>query len=327
MKWKPLAVIAALALLLGVCAAAFSPYLYAEAQMSPLRGIVRPATPPGFTARPGPALGVVVAGRWRVQQIAPDTWALGEPADDPDNYEYLLVGQTRALLIDAGSSRAHDIRPVLATLTTLPVTVIPTHLHFDHTNGLGRFRDIALIDLPQTRARVRDGQVRLGRYQYLGGFEGSEGGSAPPFRVTEWVKPDAEIDLGGRRVRVLSTPGHTATSISIHDPAAKLLFTGDLIYTTTLYAFMPDSSLSAYVATANRLLAAMPADTVIYGAHCCRNDVPAQAPWLRMSDLADVRRAAADIQAGKAGGRGVLLRRFPVNARMTLLTFYPFANR
>ena len=38
-------------------------------------------------------------------------------------------------------------------------------------------------------------------------------------------------------------------------------------------------------------------------------------------------KAAADILVGKAKGRGFLLRRFPVNARMTLLTFYPFGNR
>lgn len=319
------AAIAALAVLIGL-GLALAPILYAEAQMSPLRKIVRPAPQPGFAARPGPPLGAVVDARWRVQPIAPDTWAIGEPQDDPDNYEYLLVGKTRALLIDAGATH-RDIRPVLAGLTSLPITVIPTHLHYDHTNGLRNFANIALIDLPETRARVRDGQVRLGRYQFLGGFDGSHGGAAPAFAVTEWVKPDAEIDLGGRRVQVLSTPGHTATSVSIHDPAAKLLFTGDLIYTTTLYAFMPDSSLSAYVATADRLLAAMPPDTVIYGAHCCRNDAVAQAPWLRMSDLRDVRRAAADIQAGKAKGRGLLLRRFPVNPRMTLLTFYPFGNR
>jgi len=328
MKLRTLAAaVTIVAVLIGL-GLAFAPTLYAEARMSPhwLRQAVQPAPQPGFAARPGPALGAVVDSRWRVQQIAPDTWALGEPQDDPDNYEYLLAGKTRALLIDAGATH-RDIRPVLAGLTRLPVTVLPTHLHFDHTNGLRHLRDIALIDLPETRGRVRDGQVHLGRYQFLGGFDGSEGGPPPPFHVTEWVKPNGDIDLGGRHVQVLWTPGHTATSVSIHDPAAKLLFTGDLIYTTTLYAFMPDSSLSAYIATADRLLADMPPDTLIYGAHCCRNDVPAQAPWLQMSDLADVRQAAADILDGKAKGRGFLLRRFPVNARMTLLTFYPFGNR
>jgi glyoxylase-like metal-dependent hydrolase (beta-lactamase superfamily II) len=323
--WKGVSIAAGvLAVAIGL-ALAFAPILYAEAFMGPkwLARLVAAPAQAGFDAHPGPAVGTVVDGRWRVQQIAPDTWAIGEPQDDPDNYEYLLVGRTRALLIDAGST-TRDIRPVLAGLTTLPVTVIPTHLHFDHTNGLRHFSSIALIDLPQTRARVRDGLVRLGRYQFMGS---NRGGEPLAFRVSEWVKPDGVIDLGGRQVQVLSTPGHTATSVSIHDAQAKLLFTGDLIYTTTLYAFMPDSSLSAYVATADRLLAAMPADTTIYGAHCCRNDAPAQAPWLKMDDLRDLRTAAADIQAGKAKGRGLIIRRFPVNARMTLLTLYPFGNR
>ena len=326
MRFRKLAAasVAALAVVIGL-GLAFAPFVYAEAFIGPawLHRAMEASPVSGFAAQPGPAVGNVVGGHWRVQPIAPNTWAIGEPQDDPDNYEYLLVGKTRALLIDAGAHK-RDIRPVLAGLTSLPVTVIPTHLHFDHTNGLRHFASVALIDLPATRARVKDGVLHLGRYQYMGS---PEDGDPPPFRVTEWVKPDGYIELGGRRVQVLWTPGHTATSVSIHDPAAKLLFTGDLIYTTTLYAFMPDSSLSAYAATADRLLAAAPADTVIYGAHCCRNDAPAQAPWLSMDDLRDLRQAVADIQAGRARGHGFLLRRFPVNARMTLLTFYPFGNR
>jgi hydroxyacylglutathione hydrolase len=304
---------------------AFAPYVYAEA-FPLLSKLGLPAKPPSLisnSAAPGPALGNVVGGHWRVQRIAPNTYALGEPQDDPDNYEYLLVGQTRALLIDAGSSPDHDIRPVLATLTQLPVTTISTHLHSDHTHGLRFANAIALIDLPQTRARLQGGLVHLGRYQVMGTL----GGGALGFRVSEWVQPDGVIDLGGRHVRVLWTPGHTATSISIHDPAAKLLFTGDLIYPTSLYGFMPDSSLSAYAATADRLLASLPADTTIYGAHCCRNDVPAQAPWLKMGDLRDVSAAVKAIEAGSAKGRGFIVRRFPVNSRMTLITLYPFGNR
>jgi hydroxyacylglutathione hydrolase len=166
--------------------------------------------------------------------------------------------------------------------------------------------------------------VELSRYQYMGT---SGVGRAPPFAVSEWVKPDGMIDMGGRQVRVLWTPGHTATSISVSDPAAKLLFTGDLIYPTSLYGFLPDSSLSTYAATADRLIASLPTDTAIYGAHCCRNDVPAQAPRLAMSDLKDVSTAVKAISAGTAKGRGLVVRRFPVNSKMTLITLYPFGNR
>jgi glyoxylase-like metal-dependent hydrolase (beta-lactamase superfamily II) len=323
--WKVAAEFSAAAAVVAGLGLAFAPVLYSECFIWATRLHLQATPSPLVVAAPthGPALGDVVDGYWRVQKIAPDTWAIGEPQDDPDNYEYLLVGKTRALLIDAGAT-ARDIRPVLAGLTQLPVMVIPTHLHSDHTNGLRHFSSIAMIDLPETRSRMREGFFHLGRYQVMGSPDGT-----PPsvFPVTEWVKPDGDIDLGERRVQVLWTPGHTATSASIHDAAAKLLFTGDLIYTTSLYAFMADSSLSAYAATTQRLLTIIPADTRIYGAHCCRSDAPPQAPWLGMSDLGDVARTVEEIRSGDAKGKGFLLRRFPVNRQMTLLTFYPFGNR
>lgn len=284
--------------------------------------IVPPSTI--YSGPPGLALGTVVHGYWRVQKITPDTYAIGEPQDNPDNYEYLLIGSKRALLIDAGATSMHDIHSVLTTLTPLPVTVIPTHLHFDHTNGLRFFHSIAVIDLPETRSRIRDGMFRLSRYEYMGWYLPS---GPPTFQVTEWVKPGGFIDLGGRKVQVLWTPGHTATSVSLYDPTAKLLFTGDLIYPTSLYAFLPDSSLSAYAKTSADLLATLPTATIIYGGHCCRNDGPPQAPWLTMSDLRDVQHTVKSIEDGTAQGRGFIVRRFPVNSRMTIITLYPFGNR
>lgn len=50
---------------------------------------------------------------------------------------------------------------MLTGLTRLPV--IPTQFHSDHTNGLRHFERIALVDLPETRALVRDGKVHLRR--------------------------------------------------------------------------------------------------------------------------------------------------------------------
>jgi hydroxyacylglutathione hydrolase len=316
------ATVTAITILLAGLGLAFAPILYAEMGFMGLR----PEWPLPLISDArvaGQSAGTVVDDYWRVQQIAPDTYAIGEPQNEPDNYEYLLLGKTRALLIDSGAT-ARDIHPVLSTLTQLPVTVIPTHLHYDHTNGLRYFKSIALIDLPETRSRVKEGMLHLGRYQFL---DASDPNRAPVFQVTEWVAPDTYIDLGGRRVQVLWTPGHTATSVSIYDSPAKLLFTGDLIYTTTLYAFMPDSSLSTYEATSDLLLARLPADTIIYGAHCCRNDAPPEAPWLGMNDLGDVRRAVQNIRNGQEKGQGLLIRRFPVNTRMTIVTFYPWGNR
>jgi hydroxyacylglutathione hydrolase len=185
---KVASLLAGLALFAGLVLA-FAPEVYAESSMALGRLHIRATPLPSavFQARTGPAAGSVVDGFWRVQKIAPETWAIGEPQNDPDNYEYLLLGWTRALLIDAGAT-GRDIRPALAKLTQLPVTVIPTHLHYGHTTGLTHFKSIALIDLPEIRARERDGIVHPGRYQYLGS-------ATPSFHVTEWVKPNITIDL------------------------------------------------------------------------------------------------------------------------------------
>lgn len=303
---------------------ALAPYAFAELTMASARIgtniMPAPENPAQFRPLPGKAAGVVVDGHWRVEKMAADTWAIGEPASDPDNYAYLLVGTRRALLIDSGATRNHDIRRAVAGLTALPVTVVPSHLHYDHTNGLDFLPNVALIDLPETRDRADGNHVRLGRYQY-------EGWSPAQFTVTQWIKSGEVIDLGGRSVTVFSTPGHTTNSVSIWEPAGKRVYTGDFLYPTTLYAFAPDSSLSTYVATIDRLLAVLPPDTRLYGAHCCRNDAPPQAPWLSTGDLEDTRSAIKRIQAGELEGRGFIIRRFPVNSRMTMLTLYPIANR
>lgn len=322
-KWTVLALVALGLAIVGIFT--LTPQIFAEAFIASLQSnsniLPRPADPKRFDAKAGPPLGTVIDNYWLVQQIAPDTYAIGEPQDDPDNYEYLLIGRRRALLVDAGQMRTHDIHAVLNGLTQLQVTAIPSHLHWDHTDGLAFFSSIALVDLPETRARDDQGFVQLTRHEFINN-------DPLRFKVAEWVKPNAWIDLGGRRVQLLSTPGHTATSISIYDPSIHALFTGDYIYPTTLYAFMPDSSLDAYVATADRLLKIMPAGTRLYGAHCCRNDAVAQAPWLSLDDLRDARTAIKAVQSGQAkDARGFLIRRYPVNSRMTLMTLYPFGNR
>lgn len=144
----------------------FAPFVYAEL----LRITDWPDWPPPLISvapLAGSTAGTVVDTYWRVQKIATVTFAIGEPQNDLDNFEYLLIGKKRALLVDAGAT-GRDIHTALATLTQLPITVIPTHLHSDHTNGLRNFTSIALIDLLETRSRVEKGMVHVGRYQYMG---------------------------------------------------------------------------------------------------------------------------------------------------------------
>ena len=301
-----------------VCLALVSaPYVFAElsAWLEP-HAIIDPAEPDLGEGR-------MVDDYWAVQHIDANTYALGEPRYYQANYTYLILGGRRALLFDAGSG-TRDITGVVTSLTHLPVTVMPSHLHFDHTGAIAPFTSVAMIDLPDTRADVTSGRLTPSRYEYLGMIDGRV---TPTFRVTEWFKPGTTIDLGGRVLRILHVPGHTHSSVAVYDAGTHQLFAGDLIYPTTLYAFLPGASLSEYRATTRELLATLPADTKIWSAHCCRVGERTSAPWLTMTDLRDLNTALTAIQSGESHSTGFFPRRFPVNQQMTLATGFPWNNR
>ncbi len=55
--------------------------------------------------------------------------------------------------------------------------------------------------------------------------------------------------------------------MSLYDQERGQLFVGDLLYPGHLYAFLPGSSRSAYLATTRQLLSQTHPDTRIYAAH------------------------------------------------------------
>jgi hydroxyacylglutathione hydrolase len=177
-----------------------------------------------------------------VGDMGEGAFAIGEPLYGQCNFSYLIVGSQRALLFDTGPG-VRDISPVVHALTSLPIEVLPSHLHFDHTGNLHRFDDVALPDLPPLHTQVRDGMFSLGLYQSLGFVEGFE---RRPFRVAHWLKVGAEIDLGDRRLQLLNVPGHTPESVVLVDRGANRVYAGDFIYPSSIYAFLPGANLSDY---------------------------------------------------------------------------------
>jgi hydroxyacylglutathione hydrolase len=302
---------------IAILMAAFAPYLYGEFDAAR-----------GHGAIVGPKPSEPVAGRWVddyfvVEPIDPTTFAIGEPRYYQGNYSYLIIGTARAVLFDAGTG-TRDITPVVRSLTALPVTVIPSHLHYDHVGALGRFDSTALIEDPTLRERIKDSQLTLGRYEFLGLYDHLE---SPTFRVDEWWAPGSTVDLGDRRLQVLSTPGHTPTSVALYDEARRQLFLGDFMYPGELYAFLPAASRGAYLTTTKRLLATLGADTRLYTAHMQDAPAPVRAPVLEMADLKALETTLEAIQEGKLSSRGFYPRVFPVRGPITFATGWSWNNQ
>jgi glyoxylase-like metal-dependent hydrolase (beta-lactamase superfamily II) len=205
---------------------------------------------------PKPGAGESQGVRWfddyyAVERLDGRTFAIGEPRYYQGNYSYLILGERRAILFDSGPG-VRDIKPVVEKLTDLPVTVAASHLHYDHVGNMDRFDRVAMLDMPGLRDQVDEDDVfEFGRYEHLGFIDGIE---PPVLRVTDWWGPGEDIDFGGRSVRVLRTPGHTPYDMMLYDESGGQLFTGDLIYPSSLLAFLPNSSRTDYLESTTKLL-------------------------------------------------------------------------
>jgi hydroxyacylglutathione hydrolase len=246
-----------------------------------------------------------------IENIAPGIHAIGEPRFHQINWNYLIEGQHTALLFDTGPG-VRDISEVVRALTKLPLIALPSHMHFDHTGNLHRFQNIALADLPVLRDCMRDGMLHATDDLFRGFLEGMVW---KPVRISEWWPIGRRVDLGGRHLDLLHTPGHSPDSVSLFDGDAKILFAADFVYPGPLYAQVPGANLADYLKTAEALLLQIDDQTQILCAHGAPdNKGKHRAPLMNKQDISDLRSALMVLKvSGKTPKETV------VNARMSLL--------
>lgn len=74
------------------------------------------------------------------------------------------------------------------------------------------------------------------------------------------------IDLGDRTITVLHTPGHAPGHMCFWESARGYLFTGDLVYKDTLFAYYPSTDPQAYLKSLEKI-AALPVKQVFPAHH------------------------------------------------------------
>jgi len=255
-----------------------------------------------------------------IEFIDPQTIAIGEPRYWQQNYSYLILGGSRAILFDSGPG-LRNIKPVVESLTDLPVTVASSHLHYDHVGNHKQFDRIALVDLPHLRERAQSGVFRPSSREHLGFLEEFE---PPDLVVSEWWAPESQVDLGSRFLTVIHAPGHAPESIVLLDRDRQLLFTGDYIYQGPLFAFLPGSDLNHYLLTARRLVETVPAETRLLTAH---RETPPGAPVLDYADLVDLQATLDQLRQGALEGDGLYIKSYRINTRIRLLAELPCLER
>ncbi|MFO0701737.1 MAG: MBL fold metallo-hydrolase [Nitrospira sp.] len=204
---------------------------------------------------------------YAVEAIDAQTFVINEPKSSQYDTSYLLVGETRALMFDAGSGErpagSRSMREVAERYTgNKPISLILSHFHYDHISDAAAFDGVTLIDRPDIHAAIKDGIYTIGPLE-------SQRMDWRPLKVAHLVADGEGLDLGGRTVEVFNLPGHTKESVVLFDRHRNLIFTGDFVYQHLggIIAFASGSDLRAYKENSTRLLHLTNADTRFFGAH------------------------------------------------------------
>jgi glyoxylase-like metal-dependent hydrolase (beta-lactamase superfamily II) len=253
-----------------------------------------------------------------VQETGPDVYLIAEPGHVNS---YLVLGEDLALLYDTGMGIG-AIGEEVRALTALPLLVVNSHHHYDHRGG-----NASLVGLAKEFAAHADGAERHGapaprewleayahvahamrrRYEGLRALDIHHGfyltDSAievrPVPELADWrieaVRPTRllregdVLDLGGRRLTVLHTPGHSPDGICLWEPDTGLLLAGDTLISGTFWAHVPGADVPAFADSTARL-AELPVVAALLG-HNLRHRAP-------RGFVADVAAAFADVRDG-----------------------------
>ncbi len=136
---------------------------------------------------------------------------------------YLILDEKKAI-VDTGGDAAFLIKALRRHINPTEIDyIILTHSHFDHASAAGELKEHLNAEII----------MHPTEYDFVKSFNFSSplfGINFKPFTVDIPVRDGDVIELGGLRLKVFHTPGHTPGSICLYEEDKKWLFSGDVVF-------------------------------------------------------------------------------------------------
>lgn len=171
------------------------------------------------------------------------------PGFGGDAWCHLIPGTERALLIDTGFGIG-DLRRLCAECTDLPLLVVNTHNHGDHTMGNDQFDRVYIhrLDVEGLRAQMKPGPRTVEPVGGVTFYEENDIVQPKNYEISP-IEDGHVFDLGGGyEVEVFHLPGHSPGGIALLDRKRRMLFSGDALVFTPIFIFgvFPGMKLTPY---------------------------------------------------------------------------------
>jgi len=239
---------------------------------------------------------------FRVYRVADSVYAITEPYNYEETISYLILGTRKALLFDTGMG-LDSISPVVNQLTQLPVTVLNSHTHFDHIGGNYEFDNILAMNTAFTKKNAANGysHTEIKSEVAPDAFclrclpkTDTAHYRTKPFKISALINDGFMIDLGGRQLQVIATPGHTPDAISLLDNKNGYLWCGDSFYEGPIFLFAQETDLAAYKKSIAKMASLAPGLHSVFPAH--------NIPVVRFDDLVAANTAFTTVMDGAKKG-------------------------
>ena len=183
-------------------------------------------------------------------------------------------------MIDSGMNTP-NARELAENITSLPLTLINTHVDIDHVSGNAMFESVMM------------GENEAELYR----SKGFENAVIP-------LKHGDMIDLGDRPLQIIDLSGHTPGSIAILDEKYRVLFGGDSVQAGRIYMFGAHRNMKRYIETMIELKGCADQFDEIYPSH---SEIPVKPDCI--PKLID---AAEQVFTGQAEGTSVEVHGMPI---------------
>ena len=185
--------------------------------------------------------------------IASNTWCISE--FDLVNM-FVVEGETRSAVIDTGCGYG-NVREVVDSVITKPLSVLLTHKHPDHAGGIYHFRDCPIYMNKDDKELEFNGMGLSNEFRKMYAETRGATRSSELEKQLLMMIPDPEpdcsfdfididdgnvIDLGRRKLECIHTPGHTDGSICFLDRDNRILFSGDTVNNSIILMRQPDNN-------------------------------------------------------------------------------------